>query len=524
MDSLVKIIPIGGVSEIGSNMTIVQNKDSCFLIDCGILFPYDDLFDINYLIVNFDFLNSYPITDIVFTHGHEDHIGAVAHLVKKLPDIRIHCTQFCATLIRRRLEEQKITIRLNIIKASLPFKIGSLQINPIHVTHSIPETMALIIQNKEKDFSVLFMSDFKYDLAPKNERPFDIKLMTKIFNEGKIKIALLDSTNILHEKKSLSESDLVDDIFQVVKNAPGRLFVTLFSSNVTRMQTFIDAAKTNKRKICCVGRSINYYMQSARDVGLLQYDLNDIKNPDDIINDDDALVFTSGCQGDHFSALKRLAYGEHSLTKLKEGDTVVFSSMVIPGNEDKVYRIYNKITSTGAEIITSKDRQIHASGHACQEDLKQLISEIVPDVYIPIHGETFFLKRHHDFIKNNFPKIKPYQISNFTEINLTKTLEIKTKELQQHDLTIIHGNHIEIDRAKIAERRKIAKSGAVFITHGLPLFIDKELKQIGNLADKTLQKPKLKDDEQIIEAIKLETRRYLKNILGYKPVTIVHLN
>jgi ribonuclease J len=512
-------------------MTLIQTQDACFLIDCGILFPYEDFFDIDYLITDLSFLDNYPVTDIIFTHGHEDHIGAVAHLLRKLPDLKVHATQFASSLIRNRLKEQNVYCKITTSKAGFDIKIGKTVITPIHVTHSIPETTALVISNKDNDFSALFMSDFKYDRSPEVERPFDIENMKRLMNQSKLKIAMLDSTNILYPSKTTSESELIEDIHKVVAEAKGRLFVTLFSSNIFRMDTFIKAARAAKRPFATLGRSVNSYMKIARECGLLQYKESELNEAEDIIDREDCLIFVSGCQGDYRSAMRRLAYGEHGVTTLKNGDTVIFSSKVIPGNEDKVFRIYNKITEAGAEIITARDRHIHASGHASQEDLKNLVSEIQPDIYIPIHGETFFLKRHQDFIEDNFKDIRVFKSNNFKEINIYPDGEVKTK---QHDIlppVIIHGDHIEIERNKISERRKMGCNGAVFIScakdkvnltmQGIPEIGLTEQPHIIKLVKQRLNKTRKGETE---DDIKVEVRRYLKSILGYKPQTFVHIH
>ncbi len=532
MKNYCKIIPIGGVGEIGSNMTLVQSSESCFLIDSGILFPYDDFFDIDYLIPNLNFLNKYPITDIIFTHGHEDHIGAVAHVLNKFPDIKVHCSQFCSTLIRRRLEELKIVKRLNIISPKIEIKIKDIIIHPIHVTHSIPETMGLIITNKDKDFSILFISDFKYDESPLYEKPFDINKISSLFNNAGIKVALLDSTNILNTGKTLSESMLPPGIEECFKESKGRMFVTLFSSNIHRMRTFIELARKYQRPFATLGRSVGFYLRSAREVGVIQYDEKELKEAEAIIDNENALIFVSGCQADHFSSMKKLAYGEHSMTKLKESDTIIFSSKIIPGNEDKVNRLYNKISETGSRIITDKDKLIHASGHPSQEDLKSLLEKINPDHYIPIHGETFFLRRHCQFIQENFKKIKPHFLLNQQQISINSD-GLKITSFEQLPPVLIHGKKIEIQRDRISQRRKMACNGAVFATvnkekrkikitlSGLPQIVDAEIKHLETLLDKSSQSKKT--NEEMAEKMRIEIRRYLNLILGYKPSCFIHI-
>ncbi|MBL7665475.1 MAG: ribonuclease J [Bacteriovoracaceae bacterium] len=529
------ILPLGGVGEIGSNLTVVRTPEQTIIIDAGILFPYEDHFDIDYLVVDVKILEKENVTDILFTHAHEDHIGAVAHILKKFPEIKIWASQFATSLIRHRLDEQGIVTRINIFRENDVLSFKHLNIHPVHVTHSIPETFGFLIEDKKKNACALYISDFKFDLNPPYEKAFNFEKIAKHFAAAKQTYAFLDSTNILYQTKTPSESELIPDIEEVVKSHPGRLFVTLFSSNIHRMQSFINACKKYKKPFSFLGRSIENYMTNARETGVLQYHEDDLRHIDELKDKSNILIFVSGCQGDHFSALKKLSTGEHPDFKLKTCDTVVFSSKVIPGNEKKIARIYNSIIAQGAEVITSKDKNIHASGHACQTDLIELINRIKPQHYIPIHGETLFLKRHAQFIQKKFPEIKTFELKNFGEI---KIAENKT-DIVQHEVNeplIIHGEHLEIERSQISERRKMSCNGAVFVTfqkknhelqitmYGLPLATnEKKIPLTDLISSKYNGMWKKSTDLELADNIKIEIRRYLNADLGYKPVTHVHV-
>ena len=288
--------------------------------------------------------------------------------------------------------------------------------------------------------------------------------MKKYFNFSKIqkltagiekRLFFCDSTSILNNGKAPSEGDLKQDLEHVITTTPHRAFVTLFSSNIHRMQTIVNICLKHKLKLTFLGRSIFKYADIAESNGLIK-NLQKVFVKEDAITatDDKVVILLTGCQGDFFGALKRVAYGEHSKFKFWEGDRVIFSSKSIPGNEDTISKIYNKITETGAEVITSYDYKIHASGHAGKEDLKIAIEGVNPTDYIPIHGEIYFLRKNSDFAKEFFPKIKSHFIKNFSTISITPALEVKIEEREILPPILIHGALIPIEREALSERRK----------------------------------------------------------------------
>jgi ribonuclease J len=530
------VLPIGGVEEIGSNMTLIKTDSEQIVVDCGMLFPYEECFDINYLIPDFAAIDASKLTTIIITHGHEDHIGGLAHFLKEFPDVTVYTTKFTLSLIQRKLEEHKVSFQYKIYEPDSELIFKSVNVYPVHVNHSIPETSGLIIRTKDKSWGALYISDFKVDLNSKHEAPIDFRRIKQLLSECKKTAYFLDSTNILNDGKTTSEGELLSDLRSLMDRDEDRVFITLFASNVHRMNEIAKMGKASGRKLVIMGRSLKTYMEAAFETG--HSDLA----PDEFYMPDQAkgltgkmLVFLSGCQGDFLSALRRFSFGEDSTFKPGPKDVVVFSSKVIPGNEKKIYRIYNKLTEFGATIITASDHLIHASGHPGKEDLHLLMKNFTPDFYFPIHGESYFLKKHHDFIKESYPTVKPYLIYNYQEVVLGDDT-VKIEEHESKEPRLIHGKAIEIEKTQVSQRRKMATQGAVFISYhksighieittlGLPLMAQD---LIDNLKKKLLEQIRKdlvsREETYFKDQVKISTRQFYNNFLGYKPMTEVHL-
>lgn len=532
---LISFTPIGGVGEIGSNMTLVETQGESIVLDVGILFPDDDFFDLKYLIPNMDYIEKEP-SKLIITHGHQDHIGAVSHFVERFPDVEIFAPPFSAELLRNQFKERKINTRIKIYKEDDFFEFEHFRIHPIHVNHSIPETYGMLFKHNEDQVAAFFVSDFKVDDRSPYERYFDFEKLKRLSAHCKERILLADSTNILSNGFSASEADLLPDIEKAIVDTKGIAYVTLFSSNIHRVQSIIDVCKKTNKALTFVGRSIYKYTDAA----IKTHHLHNLESV--FVNDDHAkgfsenlVVLLTGCQGDFFGALKRLACRELNSFKLKEGDRVIFSSKIIPGNEKKVFNIYNEITSQGIDIVSARDLEIHASGHACKEELSKLAEEYKPTQYIPIHGETFFLRRHCELINERFPQIKTHFIQNFSTIRMTEQLKIDIEVRDELSPEFIHGKYLKIAKEKISERRKMATRGMVFVS------VRKEKKFLNfQISMKGL--PKVAEDQQdnlrlhlkgqckvnsseeeIEENVRVYSKRFLSEILGYRPEVMTHI-
>ncbi len=530
------VLPIGGVEEIGSNMTLIRTADEDIIIDCGMLFPYEECFDISYLIPDFSLLDASRVKSIIITHGHEDHIGALGHLLKEFPDITVYTTKFTHSLIQRKLEEFKITMKYQLYDTFNELSFSGVDICPVHVNHSIPETAGLIIRSKNREWGALYISDFKVDLTSTHEAPIDFKRIKEKLSECKSTAYFLDSTNILSNGKTPSEDELVPDLEHLLNREEKRIFVTLFASNVHRLDRIAQMAKKSGRKIVIMGRSLKTYFEAAIETGMTDLTLDDLFEASQVKGETGRmLILLSGCQGDFLSALRRYSYNEDGNFKPVAGDVVVFSSKIIPGNEKKVYRIYNKLAEFGVEIVTASDYHIHASGHPGKEDLHMVMKNFTPNFYFPIHGESYFLKKHVEFIKASYPQVSAHLIYNYDEVILGEGV-IKVEEHESKEPRLVHGNHLEIEKTQISQRRKMATQGAVFVSYhetmgqidistvGLPIMVQDLSESLQKTLLKLLKSElKSREPSYIKDQVKIRTRQFYNLHLGYKPVTEVHL-
>ncbi len=531
-----RISPLGGVGEIGSNMTVFETIESYIIVDYGILFPSDDFFDINYLIVDIEDLKTDKEMILFMTHAHEDHIGAVSHFVQKFPKIQIHAPEFAYQLIKYKLESRKLPVNVDVYNKDSVFKFSEFEMHPVHVTHSIPHTFGIIWKALDDSLSTLFISDFKFDLTPSFEAPFDTEKVKRIFSSAKKRIALLDSTNILNPGKTVSETELIPQ-FEEIFEKKGRVFLTMFASNTYRMKNILDVAKKSGRQVSTIGRSITNYLTAANEAKILNLedykivDFNSVQNYDH----EKMLYIVTGSQGEFMGATKRIANGDQKNITLNHEDRFVFSSKPIPGNEKKIAKLQNQLTERGTELITSRDKLIHASGHPGQEDLKQLMQIANPTHLIPIHGETYFLRKHAEFSNEFFPHVSVHVLENFQGIDFTDN-QIKHFALPKKEPLLIHGNYLVIEREKVSERRKLACNGLVTIainqkeqmvsveTRGLPKSIDPQLLKLKeHIEYLAFSEFKKRDYDYTKEQIRIKVRNFFKPTLGYKPITIVQL-
>ena len=532
--SKLKIHPMGGLGEIGSNMTVLETGNELIIIDYGILFPNDEHFDINYLIVDTTKLSESNKKKTLFiTHGHEDHIGAVMHLVREIPEMEIYAPKLASVLIQEKFKLRNISRKILVYNEDFVLKIDGYELHPIHVTHSIPHTFGLVFHSPEK--SILFISDFKFDLNPMFEKPFNYQKIQYLFAKSKSNLAMLDSTNILSEGKTLSETDLTLALSSLL-DIKKRTFITLFSSNLHRIRNILELAKKKNLKVTTIGRSLGKYLEAAKESQLFSLEDYPYIEFDSIQNysDPKILYLVTGSQGEFLGAAKRIINGDQKNIKLSANDRFIFSSKPIPGNTKNIYQLYNKLSDIGVELVTYKTHQVHASGHPCQEDLKSLVSLIKPDFYIPIHGETYFLRKHIEFINSSFPQIKTYFVTNFESIEFDNK-GINLVDSEEYAPLLIHGNDLIIEREKISERRKISTQGVVFVSmhfktknvqvtaQGLPTLIDDQVLKFKDLIEYTLNELKNRDHDYICEQVRIKTRRFFYSTLGYKPVAIVHM-
>lgn len=390
-----KIIPLGGMGEIGKNITVFEYKDEIIIVDCGMTFPEDEMLGVDIVIpdVTYLFKNKHKIKGLFLTHGHEDHIGAIPYVLKKI-NMPIYGTRLTLGLLANKLKEHKLDkVALNVVKHGETVKLGNFGVEFIRTGHSIPDASALAISTPVG--MIIHTGDFKIDFTPISGDVIDLARFAELGSQGVLAL-MSDSTNVERPGYTMSERMVANSFDEIFTKSKSRIIVATFASNIYRIQQIINAAESNGRKVVLSGRSMLNTTTVSYDLGYLQIqdgtliDINDMNKYD---NNQLCLIMT-GSQGEPMSALTRIANGEHRKISLYPDDLVVLSATPIPGNEKTVSKIVNKLIQKGIHVIYEALAEVHVSGHACQEELKLIQTLVKPKYFIPVHGEYRHLKLH----------------------------------------------------------------------------------------------------------------------------------
>ena len=395
-EKAIKIVFLGGINEVGKNMTLYEYDGDMILVDCGLSFPEPDMPGVDLVIPDFSFVekNADKIKGIVITHGHEDHIGGLAYLLKTC-NMPIYATRLTIGLIQMKLKEHGLTnCSLNTIEPGDVFTLGKFTVEAIHVNHSIPDAIALAV--KCETGTVIQTCDFKIDSTPIDGGMIDLARFSQLGDEGVLAL-LSDSTNA--ERPGFTESERkVGDSFEVLfrKAGKNRIIVATFASNIHRVQQIINVAHSLGRKVAMIGRSLENVVNVSASLGYLNIPENVLINAD-LIKDyqpEQLVIVTTGSQGEPMSALTRMAFSDHRKVEIRPNDYVIISATPIPGNEKTVGNVVNELMKLGATVIYEKMYDVHVSGHACQEELKLMMGLVKPKYFIPVHGEQKHLRKH----------------------------------------------------------------------------------------------------------------------------------
>jgi ribonuclease J len=393
-NAVMKLIPLGGMGEIGKNMTLLEYGEDILIIDCGIAFPDDDMPGIDVVIPDMTYLeeNAQKIRGILITHGHEDHIGAVPYALKKF-NVPVYGTDLSIALIEHKLEEMKVKqAQLHVVKPGDTVELGCFKAEFIKISHSIPGAVALAITTP---FGVLLHTgDFKIDLTPLDGQPIDINRLAYYGSKGVLAL-MSDSTNVEKPGYTQSEREIGKTFEHYFDIAHGRMIVASFASNVWRLQQVADVAIRHGRVICFAGRSMEQIVAASQKLGYLNIPEDKIVKVDQLkkFNDDKVCIITTGSQGEPMSGLYLMANASHKVN-VGKGDTVIISASAIPGNEKGVARVINNLFEKGAYVVYDRMADVHVSGHACREELKLMLHIIKPRYFIPAHGEQRHLMMH----------------------------------------------------------------------------------------------------------------------------------
>lgn len=394
----IKVIPLGGVGEIGKNITAIEVNDEIIVIDCGIAFPDEEMYGVDLIIPDISYLieNKDKVKGLFITHGHEDHIGAIPYILKQL-NMDIYGTKLTLAIIENKLKEHNLveTSKLILVNPGEVVSLNNLSIEFIQSTHSIAESSCFAI--KTKLGTIFHTGDFKIDLTPIDDKVIDIDRISTIGKEG-VLLLMADSTNVERSGYTMSERSIGNTFNRIFSTAKGRVIIATFASNIHRMQQIINASLDRNRKVAFAGRSMESISRMAIDLEYLHMptdmliEIDDIKN----YNNDNITIITTGSQGEPMAALARIAYGNHKKIKIENEDLFIISAAPIPGNDKLISKVINELFKKGADVIYEDLEEVHVSGHAYREELKLMHRLIKPKYFMPVHGEYRHLKHHKD--------------------------------------------------------------------------------------------------------------------------------
>lgn len=390
-----QIIPLGGLGEIGKNMTVFRYGDEIIVIDAGMAFPEEDMLGIDIVIPDFSYLieNKDKIKAILITHGHEDHIGSLSYLLRDI-SAPVYATRLTCGLIEGKLKEAHISnYDLHVVKSGDEFKAGSFKFGFFHVCHSIPDSCGIYLRTPIG--TIVHSGDFKFDHSPVDGELTDLYKLAELGHRG-VLVLCADSTNAQVPGYTQSEAVVAKSLMEAYSDAKGRIILATFASNVSRIQMAVDAAVAYKRKVCVFGRSMVNVVNIALEMGYLTAPEGTFIEPEEMnrYRDDRLCILTTGSQGEPMAGLSRMADGSHRQVQIHAGDTVIISASPIPGNETSVGRTIDNLMRLGAHLVTSSTTKVHVSGHGSQEDLKTMLSLVRPKFFIPVHGEYRMLCQH----------------------------------------------------------------------------------------------------------------------------------
>lgn len=466
MVSKLKIIPLGGLGEIGKNMTAIECGADIIVIDCGMGFPDEDMYGIDIVLPDISYLrsNASRIRGIILTHGHEDHIGAVPYVLKEL-DVPIYTTPLTAALIELKLEEHDLLYNSQIFtkKAGSSFRLGCFNIEFIHVNHSIPDAVALAI--KTPLGTIIHTGDWKVDVTPISGSMIDLTRFGELGREGVLAL-MSDSTNVEKPGHSDSERKVGQGFDKLFLGCNKRIIITTFASNVHRLQQIINVAAKYKRKVAITGRSMENVLRVASVLGYMDI-------PDNVMVDiehinklprEQVVIISTGSQGETMSALYRMAFSGHKQVSVDAGDRVIISASAIPGNENTISRVIDELFHKGAEVIYDRNTDLHVSGHASQEEHKMMMALVKPKFFIPVHGEYRMLVKHTEIAK--LMGVAPKNIviaENGNVIELTKK-SIKCSESVPSGAILVDGSGIgEVSSVVLRDRHRLAEDGMIVV-------------------------------------------------------------
>ncbi len=466
-----KIVALGGLNEIGKNMYVYEYGQDIMVVDCGIGFPDDEMYGIDSVIPDITYLvkNKTRVRGIVLTHGHEDHIGAMPFVMDELMNVPVYATPLTNALVNIKLTEHGTAdkVKLNTVHAGESVRIGCFKVEFIHVNHSIPDSVALAI--KTPVGVVIHTGDYKIDTTPIDGGMIDLARLGELGKRGVLAL-VSDSTNVENQGYSLSESVVAANFENQFKDCHERIIVTTFASNVHRLQQVINCARKYGRKVAVTGRSMENVLRVATELGYMDIpqgilvDITQIKG----LPKDKVVIISTGSQGETMSALHRIAFSEHKQVEIMPGDKIIISASAIPGNENSITEVIDELFRKGATVVYERSALLHASGHACREELKLMLALVKPKFFIPVHGEYRHLKIHADLAKQMGVPPKNVVISDLGKVIEVGARSIKLAGVVPSGKIFVDGTGVgDVGSVVLRDRKHLAQDGMLVVVVSL---------------------------------------------------------
>jgi ribonuclease J len=518
-DQKLKVIVLGGLEEVGRNMTVFEYGKEIIIVDMGLQFPEEDMPGIDYIIPNVNYLEDKTdmIKGVIITHGHYDHIGAIPHLMGKLGNPSMFMGKLTAGIVRKRAEEFNKCPKLNIqeINEDSKLQLGkNFRVETLRVNHSIPDCFAVIIHTPVG--TVIHSGDFKIDYSPVNDKPADLNRIAQIGGRG-VLLLLSDSTDATHHGYQISESSIGDEMGKIFEKLTGRIIIGTFASQLSRVQKLFDLAEKFGRRINLQGRSMNDNVEIAHQIGYLKFNPRILVEDQEMnrLPDNKIIIVGTGAQGESNAFLMRVVNSEHRSVSLRAGDTVIFSSSVIPGNERTIQGLKDMIVRQGARVIHYEMMDVHAGGHAKQEDLKLMMRLLKPEYFMPIEANHFMLQAHADLAEQvGIPKSKIFVADNGQIVEFHKsvggeTIGKLTKEKVLTDYVMVDGLGVgDVSNIVLRDRRVMAEDGMIVVIATIDA---KTGETIGNPDIISRGFVYMKENKELIQKTRMKVKKIVKD-------------
>ena len=508
VDGGLRIVALGGLTEIGRNMTVFEYKSKLLIVDCGVLFPEDNQPGIDLILPDFSYIKDRlnDVVGIFLTHGHEDHIGAVPYLLRERGDIAIYGSALTLALISAKLKEHRISPLTRVVKEGGTEDIGPFTLEFVAVNHSIPDALAVVINTSAG--RVLATGDFKMDQLPLDGRITDLRTFARLGDEG-VDLFMVDSTNADIPGFTPSEREIMPALNRVISSTKRRVIVASFSSHIHRVQQVIDIATLHGRKVVFIGRSMVRNMKIAEEMGYLKVPSDlviDAKELDQF--DDNVVLICTGSQGEPMAALSRMANGDHQI-RVGEGDTVILASSLIPGNENSVFRVINELTRFGAKVVHKANAMVHVSGHAAAGELLYCYNIVKPKYVMPIHGEWRHLKANAELaIESGVARSNTFIIDNGVVLDMINH-EIEVVGAVPCGFVFVDGQSIgDITESSLKDRRILGEEGFISCV----VVVDSQSGKI--VAGPDIHARGFNEDEAMFDEVKLRIEKALERAVA----------